>query len=349
MSSLLVGARLSSSARRVKSPPRPVEAGSPPSRRSFRCLWDLAAAPIVPADIRLSGEEMEPERRDSAVPAVTIVVPAYNEETGIGPVLEELHRLDPSWEILVVDDGSTDHTAEIAGRSGARVIRHPGNRGYGSSLKTGIREARAPWVVITDADGTYPNERIPELVRGLETNHMVVGARTGRTVRIPLSRRPAKWALSKLANYLSETRIPDLNSGLRAFRKEDVLPFFNILPSGFSFTTTITLAFHVNDRFVRYVPVDYHKRSGRSKIRPLQDTANFAALIMRTILYFRPLKIFLPISAILLVAAAAVFFYSWLWTPKIMDASVVIILMTAVQMAGIGLLADLIDKRSGRS
>ncbi len=282
-------------------------------------------------------------------PAVSIVIPAYNEENGIGPVLEELRRLDPSWEILVVDDGSTDHTAERAERGGARVLRHPVNRGYGAALKTGIRAAHAAWIVITDADGTYPNERIPELVQGLETSHMVVGARTGGKVHIPLIRRPAKWALNQLANYLSETRIPDLNSGLRAFRKEDVLRFFDILPSGFSFTTTITLAFHVNDRFVTYIPIDYHKRAGRSKIRPLHDTANFAALIMRTILYFRPLKIFLPVSLFLFVAALAIFIYSWIWTPKIMDASVVITLMSSVQMAAIGLLADLIDKRAGRS
>ncbi len=285
----------------------------------------------------------------SETPAVSIVVPAFNEEAGIGPVLEELHRLDPSWEILVVDDGSTDRTAERAERAGARVLRHPVNRGYGASLKTGIRAARAPWIVITDADGTYPNERIPELVRGLETNHMVVGARTGENVHIPLIRRPAKWMLNRLANYLSETRIPDLNSGLRAFRKQDVVRFFDILPSGFSFTTTITLAFHVNDRDVTYIPVDYHKRSGRSKIRPIYDTANFASLILRTILYFRPLKIFLPASMVLFLAAVGIFFYSWIWTPKIMDASVAITAMTAIQMAAIGLLADLIDKRSGRS
>ncbi|MEZ4654415.1 MAG: hypothetical protein R3E12_12700 [Candidatus Eisenbacteria bacterium] len=163
-----------------------------------------------------------------------------------------------------------------------------------------------------------------------------------------LIRRPAKAALNALANYLSETTIPDLNSGLRAFRKEDVLRFLDILPSGFSFTTTITLAMHVNDLFVRYVPIDYHARKGQSKIRPIQDTLNFLALIVRTVLYFRPLKIFLPLSGFLLVLALAVFLYSWLLTPKIMDASVSIIVMSAFQMAAIGLLADLIDKRAGK-
>jgi glycosyltransferase involved in cell wall biosynthesis len=248
----------------------------------------------------------------------------------------------------VVDDGSTDGTGAIATESGFRVIRHPFNRGYGASLKSGIRAARAQRIVITDADGTYPNERIPELVAGLGEHHMVVGARTGQKVHIPLLRRPAKRALNSLANYLSETRIPDLNSGLRAFRREEALRFLDILPSGFSFTTTITLAMHVNDLLVLYVPIDYHARKGQSKIRPIQDTLNFLSLIVRTILYFRPLKIFLPLAGFLVVLAIAVLLYSWLYTPKIMDASVSIIVMSAFQMAAIGLLADLIDKRSGR-
>lgn len=278
----------------------------------------------------------------------TIVVPAYNEEQGIGPVLEELRALGPEFEVIVVDDGSTDGTAAAVEKAGVQVVRHRANRGYGASLKTGIRAARSETIVITDADGTYPNERIPELVRTMADFDMVVGARTGATVQIPLVRRPAKWALNRLANYLSETNIPDLNSGLRVFRRDEVSKFFDILPSGFSFTTTITLAYHVNDRFVTYVPIDYHHRQGSSKIRPIQDTLNFLALIVRTILYFRPLKIFLPLAGTLFLAALAVLFYSWYFTPKVMDASVSIILMSSFQMAAIGLLADLIDKRSGR-
>ncbi len=285
----------------------------------------------------------------STKPAVAIVVPAYNEEGGIGPVIDELKRLDPSWEIVIVDDGSTDRTAAVAADRGVRVVRHRENRGYGASLKTGIRATQANSIVITDADGTYPNERIPELVRGLADNHMVVGSRTGKNVAIPWVRRPAKWALNALANYLSETRIPDLNSGLRAFRREDVVRFFDILPSGFSFTTTVTLAFHVNDRFVEYVPIDYHKREGRSKIRPIHDTLNFTALILRTTLYFRPLKIFLPLAGMLFLAGLAVLYLSWRYTPRVMDASVAILFVSAVQMVAIGLLADLIDKRAGRS
>jgi glycosyltransferase involved in cell wall biosynthesis len=280
--------------------------------------------------------------------AYTVVIPAYNEELGIEGVVREIRGLPGRVELIVVDDGSLDATAQKAVAAGARVIRHRVNRGYGAALKTGILAAAEEAVVITDADGTYPNDRIPELIALLEENDMVVGARTGGKVEIPWARRPAKWFLNQLANYLSEARIPDLNSGLRAFRRSEVQRFFGILPSGFSFTTTITLAMHVNDCVVAYVPVDYHKRHGRSKIRPFQDTLGFLALIVRTVLYFRPLKIFLPIAGFLLLLAIAIFAYSALFTDKIMDASVTITLMTSFQMAAIGLLADLIDKRSQR-
>jgi glycosyltransferase involved in cell wall biosynthesis len=282
------------------------------------------------------------------VPSVTVVIPAYNEENGIADVVREVRALPLSLELIVVDDGSDDATADRAACAGARVIRHRVNRGYGAALKTGISAARCDHVVITDADGTYPNERIPELVALLAENDMVVGARIGRKVSIPVIRRPAKWMLNRLADYLSESRIPDLNSGLRAFHRDRAIEFFGILPRGFSFTTTITLAMHVNDRPVTYVPIDYHPRTGRSKIRPFHDTLNFAGLIVRTVLYFRPLKIFVPLAFFFFLLSIAILFYSWRFTPKIMDASVVITLMTSFQMLAIGLLADLIDKRSFR-
>lgn len=281
-------------------------------------------------------------------PDISVVIPAFDEEGGIGAVVKEVLSLPGSVELIVVDDGSRDATAQRAEEAGARVIRHRKNRGYGAALKTGITASTGDAVVITDADGTYPNERIPELVGLLDENDMVVGARTGAKVAIPWIRRPAKWFLNRLANYLSESKIPDLNSGLRAFKREKIVGFFGILPSGFSFTTTITMAMHVNDNPIAYLPIDYHQRKGRSKIRPIQDTLNFIALILRTILYFRPLKIFLPIAGLLFLAAIAILVYSAFWTEKIMDASVTITLMTSFQMAAIGLLADLIDKRSQR-
>lgn len=282
---------------------------------------------------------------------LSIVVPAYNEGEAIGPVLAGIRAaMDDAgfvYEVLVVDDGSEDNTAEMAESAGVRLVRHGENRGYGAALKTGIRRAAYPLIGITDADGTYPNEQLPEFARlAAEGQYdMVVGARTGDSVSIPLARRPAKWALNRLANYLVRSSIPDLNSGLRVFRKDAFDEFVRYLPSGFSFTTTLTLAMLSSDYSVRYVPISYHARVGRSKISPIRDTINILGLILRTIMYFAPLRVLLPISGLLLLAALAVLVGSALFTPRIMDVTVIVITMTALQIAVVALVADLIEKR----
>jgi glycosyltransferase involved in cell wall biosynthesis len=283
--------------------------------------------------------------------SLSIVVPAYNEAASIGPVLAGIQRaMDESrldYEILVIDDGSQDDTRAAAEATGVRVLTHAENRGYGAALKTGIRHAHYDLIAITDADGTYPNEQLPHLARlALEESYdMVVGARTGPEVHIPFLRRPAKWALNRLANYLARTDIPDLNSGLRVFRKEVIEEFRRYLPSTFSFTTTLTLALLTNDYSVRYVPISYHKRVGRSKINPIKDTVRFTGLIVRTVMYFAPLRVFLPLSGLLLLLALAVLVGSLLFTEKIMDVTVIVITMTALQIAVVALVADLIEKR----
>lgn len=283
--------------------------------------------------------------------AVSIVIPAYNEEAGLRACLQDIQAamrpVGYEYEIVVVDDGSSDNTARIAQDSGARVLTHPSNRGYGAALKTGIRHAEGDIIVITDADGTYPARYIPTLVNLLQEGRydMVVGARTGQQVHIPLLRRPAKWLITRFASYLVEVPIPDLNSGLRAFRRAALSEFLHLLPKGFSFTTTITLAMLVNDHAVLFYPIDYMPRVGQSKIKPLQDTLNFFALIIRTVMYFRPLKVFIPLSVGLFILALAVLLGSYLFTPKVMDITTVVIAMTAVQVAVMGLLADVINKR----
>ncbi len=282
---------------------------------------------------------------------VSIIIPAYNEREGIPQVIESLQSLRKKhgnqWEIIVVDDGSTDGTPElIRSLQDIVLIRHPFNRGYGAAIKTGIRHAKYNTLIISDADGTYPIQDIPKLLAQLSKSEMAVGARGNNDSNIPLARRPAKWVLNKLANYLTGIRIPDLNSGLRAMKKDIVMKFIHLLPEGFSFTTTITLAMLTNDYAVEFIPIEYKMRSGRSKIRPIRDTMNFLQLIIRTVLYFDPLKIFLPISAFFFIASITVLMMSYVFTPKVMDITTVILFISGVQILAIGMIADLIDKRS---
>lgn len=281
----------------------------------------------------------------------SIIIPAYNEREGISQVIESLQSLKKRygnrWEIIIVDDGSTDGTPEtIQNTRDVVLIRHPFNRGYGAAIKTGIRHAKYNTLIISDADGTYPVQDIPKLLAQLSKSEMVVGARGISNSNIPFMRKPAKWVLNKLANYLTGTKIPDLNSGLRAMKKDVVMKFIHLLPDGFSFTTTITLAMLTNDYAVDFVPIEYKMRSGRSKIRPIRDTLNFLQLIIRTVLYFDPLKIFLPISAFFFISSIAVLVLSYLFTPKVMDITTVILFISGVQILAIGMIADLIDKRS---
>lgn len=282
---------------------------------------------------------------------ISVVVPAYNEEKGISEVLTDLKTiLDDThlqYEIIIVDDGSSDKTAEIVQKQDfVRLVQHPVNRGYGAALKTGIKSSNGEWILITDADGTYPNEYIPELLKYSDEYDMVVGARTGENVSIPLYRRPAKLFLTKLANYLVGSKIPDLNSGMRLFRKEDSMKFFHILPSGFSFTTTITLSYLSDGFLVKYVPIDYHERQGSSKIKPFRDGMNFILLILKAITYFNPMKVFLPISFIMLLAAALLFWYTAFVVGNLADISVIVLIVASIQIGLFGLLADLIVKRS---
>jgi len=287
-------------------------------------------------------------RGDGDGPHVTVVVPAYNEADAIVECMQQLRSVldeaDFSAEIVVVDDGSTDGTGEkLREVEGIRLLEHDHNRGYGAALKTGIRDADGEIIVISDADGTYPIDRIPDLVAAMESADMAVGARTGENVRIPPLRRPAKWFLTALASYLSESEIPDLNSGLRAFRRDDVLRLFGILPEGFSFTTTITLAMMSSGMRVDFIPIDYHQRTGRSKIRPIQDTWNFIVLILRTISLFNPLKVYLPAAAIIGLAGLGKAIYNMVVHNNIADAELLLIIC-ALLLGAIGMLADIVTR-----
>lgn len=290
---------------------------------------------------------MEAATGPGAVPEVdvAVVIPAYNEAGGVGPIVTRVRAAladTPfSYDVVVVDDGSTDETALEAELHGARVIRQDQNGGYGAALKKGIHATHSRFVVITDADGTYPPEQISVLLDDAEKHDMVVGSRAMTDVSIPVIRRPAKRFLGALASYLSGHRIPDLNSGLRVMRRSVLMQFLHLLPSGFSFTSTITLSMLCTDHRVKYIPVTCAPRVGSSKIRP-RDFQAFLMLVLRTIVLFNPLKIFLPLGTFLFAIGAAKLIYDvFLWN---LSETAVMAFLSAVIVWSVGLLADMISR-----
>lgn len=283
----------------------------------------------------------------------SVVIPCYNEGPTVRTVVRDVHRaLQPlgiEFELLVIDDGSDDDVAGALAEAGVpvRLLRQPGRNGYGAALKRGCRAARFEWIAIIDADGTYPADRLPDLWSYRADFDMVVGARTGQRVSIPTLRKPAKWFIGQLANYLAGTRIPDLNSGLRLFRRDLALSFVNILPDGFSFTTTITLAALTSGQIVKYVPIDYYKRQGgESKIQPIYHTFEFSLLVVRLIAYFKPLKIFLPFAALCITLGFARLIVRLAEGSSTGEATILLVII-GIQIGLIGLVADMLVKSRG--
>lgn len=294
-------------------------------------------------------------RHDERDLGLSVLIPVYNEEKAIGQVAEELNaqvrQMERSVQVLVIDDGSSDQTAARAmAVDGVRVLTHQGNRGYGAALKTGIQHAEHDLVLILDGDGTYSPADLRLLLDTFSRGEadMVIGARTGPGASVPWLRRPAKWAINRLASYVAGERIPDVNSGMRIFPAPLARQFMPLLPDGFSFTTTLTLAFLTHGYLVDYVEIEYADRKGRSKIRPIADTLGFVQLITRLALFFAPLKVFLPLASGLLALAAVWAGATWLLFGRMADASTAVIAMASVQVAVLGLLAELINARLPR-
>lgn len=288
-----------------------------------------------------------PQQRPRAPVRVdlAVVIPAFNESDGIGRTIERLRAAlstsAHSFEIVVVDDGSTDATAERAARSGARVISSPANRGYGAALKTGIAATDSTLVAIIDGDGTYPPEALPRLLDLAPGADMVVGARSPQDASIPVARRSAKWMVGRLAEYLARQPIPDVNSGLRVMNRAVLERFLYILPSGFSFTTTITLALLCADYRVTYEPIVCAPRIGVSKLRALHFT-QFILIVLRTVMLFNPLRIFLPLGALLFLIGLVKFVFDlFLWN---LSETAVMAFLAAIVVWSVGLLADMIAR-----
>jgi glycosyltransferase involved in cell wall biosynthesis len=307
-------------------------------------------------ELMASDEEATP-----SLVGVSVIVPAYNEESAVAGQVLAIRRVLAagriSHEVIVVDDGSEDRTAPEATAAGARVLSHTENRGYGASIKTGILAAQHDRIVIIDADGTYPSEAIPELIAGLASADMTVGARVGAAVHIPWVRRPAKWVLGWLANRVAGRRVPDLNSGLRAFYRQCVTQYFPLLSDRFSFTTTVTLALLADDYRVTYQAIDYHPRVGRSKIRPWHFM-EFVMLVLRMAMLFQPLKVFAPLAigcaglgfmkvvfdVFALFERARTQSWSLVYQP-VVSTSAILLLLVALQLLLVGMMADGVLRR----
>lgn len=281
---------------------------------------------------------------------ISIVIPALNEEAAIASTVLELKtvlenaQLTP-YDIVVVDDGSSDATARLAQGAGARVVSHPHNVGYGKSLKDGIIAARFDMIVITDADGTYPIHDIPRLVaeyrRGFD---MVVGARKGKHYKESIIKTPLRWILKSIVEFTATRKIPDINSGLRVFSRGTVIPYFNHLCDTFSFTTSMTLAYMMNSRFVHYIPIEYFERSGRTKVKLFRDSLRTMQYIIEAATYYNPLKIFSFFSFICLGFAGISLISALMFQLASLFALGVGSILLSILMMGLGLLAVLLKQ-----
>jgi glycosyltransferase involved in cell wall biosynthesis len=286
----------------------------------------------------------------SVLDGVSVVIPAYDEENGIELTIHSLHGVFKksgfeNYEVIVVDDGSSDSTGARARQAGARVVTHPHNVGYGRSLKDGIAAARHDVVVIADADGTYPVDRIPDLLQQyVQGFDMVVGQRTGNHYRESAIKAPLRRILKFLVEYTAGRKVPDINSGLRVFSRKSVQPYFQHLCDTFSFTTSLTLAYMLTGKFVTYVPIGYHERIGRTKVRLFRESLRTLQYIVQAIIYYNPLKIFLMMSALCLLFAGFSLAVAMIF--QITSAFILSVgsILVAMLVFALGLLADLLKQ-----
>lgn len=277
----------------------------------------------------------------------SIIIPVYNEEEAIAGVLSDLtdtmNPLGIIYEIIAVNDCSTDRSADILKDfPSVKTISHILNKGYGASLKTGIKNSLHDWIMIIDGDGTYPVDVLPSMLKEAESYDMIIGARNKNSESIPSERRFAKKFLNRFAGYLTGKHIPDLNSGMRIFKKDIVLKYWELFPDRFSFSTTLTIISLSHGYETKFFPIAYYKRKGKSSIRPT-DFFNFLKLVTKLSLFFRPIKVFGPLSFFIFIIALAIL-GSFLFgiTEKFLDTTFVTLIALAIQTFFFGLLAEIV-------
>lgn len=283
---------------------------------------------------------------------ISIVIPVYNEEKAISKVIDDVKKTmdqtDYSYEILIVDDASTDKTAEIAQSKNVRVVKRPVNKGSGAARKTGIINAAGEIIVMLDGDGTYDPTTIPEMLSYFPKYDQVNGARSKEKGTLKFLRILTKWFIKKLACYLSGVRIPDLNTGLKAFKKEIAIKYLWVIPDGFSCVTSLTLAFLTNGHPVKYIPTNYFKRIGKSKFHPLKDTMQYIQAVFRMIMYFNPLKILLPLGLTLFFSGIIIFLVGYVFFKVVLDTTIILLFVSSFQIIAIGMMAELIVKSKNK-
>lgn len=284
---------------------------------------------------------------------VSIILPVFNEA---GHIVEEVDRIRAamdrsrySYEIILVDDGSTDGSTDvIRGIEGVRAVAFGQNRGSGSARKYGTMLARGDVVVWTDVDMSYPNDTIPELVDQIDGHDQVVGARTSEEGTLRFLRTPAKWLIRRLASYLSGVKIPDLNSGFRAFRREVGLQFVHLLPRGFSCVTTLTMTFLTNGYSVKYIPIEYAERRGTSKFHWLKDTRRYVLQVVRMTLMYEPMRVFGPPAVLVGLVASGKLIYDLVDKNFRVGSNTMVLLGLAATLMLVGMLADMLVQLNRR-
>ena len=280
---------------------------------------------------------------------LSIIIPVYNESKCIAKTINTLQTVllksDIEHEIIIVDDGSTDKSRAIIEEMNRIILlRHPSNKGYGASIKTGLSRSKYDNICITDADGTYPLEKIPFLAEKMNDHDMVVGARIGNDVNYSWLRSIPKFFLRHYVNFITSSSIPDINSGLRIFDKGKAKQFHKLYPDGFSLTTTITIAFITSGYSILYEPISYKKRIGKSKIQPIRDTIRFFQLITRLGMYFAPLKVLFPFILGLGTMFCLSLGYDIFLLHNITDKTILLLLF-CLNTIFFALIADMIHKR----